>query len=200
MPSRQPSVRWGRFHSAIQLAIQRSAKKWTYADFAECFPLYCKEDRNGSMAAYNHISEYIETQINRDLETVFEQYSLQDNLDSLHQTITEAKQRQADGTAGKDVWREELEPVGLVCARTVPDLEAEAKRLREAVAEMEEANKHLGIELEESTDATREANARSTALLDKLDEVMELWKTALEESNIQDWTLQTAETARRRHI
>ncbi|KAK7466349.1 hypothetical protein VKT23_005077 [Stygiomarasmius scandens] len=200
MPTRKSSVRWGHFRSALQLAVQRSAHKWSYADFAECFPLYCEEDKTGSMAAYNSIADYIESQSLRDYENLFEQYNLQDNLDAFHQIISEAKQRKADETVGKDVWREDLEPVGLVCARTVPDLEAEAERLREAVAAMEETNRQLGVELKENTDAIKATDARSTALLDKLDEVMEAWSTALEKSEIQDWTLQTAETTKRRHI
>ena len=31
-------------------------------DFAECFPLYVEEDRNGSSATYNSISDYIGAQ------------------------------------------------------------------------------------------------------------------------------------------
>ncbi|KAF5353072.1 hypothetical protein D9758_008760 [Tetrapyrgos nigripes] len=193
LPTRKSSARWNHFHSALQLAVQRSAHKWSYADFAECFPLYCEEDKNGSMAAYNHIADYIEAQSLRDFESLFEQYNLQENLDAFHQIINEAKQRKAANNAGKDVWREDLEPVGLVCARTVPDLEAEVKRLRETVSAAEETNKRLGEELKENADAIQVADARSAALLDKLDEVLEAWRAAVENTEIQDWTLQTAE-------
>ena len=33
-----------------------------FEDFAECFPLYVEEERNGSSAIFNTISEHIERQ------------------------------------------------------------------------------------------------------------------------------------------
>lgn len=51
----------------------------------------------------------------------------------MHRVVIEAKDRKAKGDIGKDVWREDLEPRAAVCARTVPILEQEAMRLREAL-------------------------------------------------------------------
>ena len=34
----------------------------SFEDFAECFPLYVEEDKNGSSATFNSISDYIEAQ------------------------------------------------------------------------------------------------------------------------------------------
>lgn len=59
---------------------------------------------------------------------------VQENIDILHRVVTEAKDRKATGNIGKDVWREDLEPRSAVCARTVPILEQETKRLREVLA------------------------------------------------------------------
>jgi hypothetical protein len=59
---------------------------------------------------------------------------VQENVDILHRVVIEAKERKAKGDIGKDVWREDLEPRAAVCARTVPILEQEAKRLQEVLA------------------------------------------------------------------
>lgn len=58
---------------------------------------------------------------------------MQANVDTLHRIVSEAKDRKASGTAGKDVWKEDLEPRAAVCARTVPILEDEVKRLKETL-------------------------------------------------------------------
>lgn len=67
------------FESALQLAVQRAAHKWTYVnarlnhlftqremlryeDFMECFPLYTSEDKDSSMAVFQQISSFIETE------------------------------------------------------------------------------------------------------------------------------------------
>jgi hypothetical protein len=59
---------------------------------------------------------------------------VQENIDILHKVVSEAKDRQAAGNVGKDVWREDLESKNAVAARTVPVLEAEVKRLREILS------------------------------------------------------------------
>ena len=70
----------------------------------------------------------------RDLDTLFKDYAVQENIDILHRILIEAKERKSKGDAGKDVWQEDLEPRAAVCARTVPILEQEAKSLRESLA------------------------------------------------------------------
>ncbi|RDB15761.1 hypothetical protein Hypma_003692 [Hypsizygus marmoreus] len=187
------SRRWTHFHSALQLAIQRSAHKWTFEDFAECFPLYVEEDKNGASATFNSISDYIEAQNLRDLDKVFKDYAVQENIDTLHRVINEAKERKARGEVLTDVWKEDLEPRVAVCARTVPILESEVKKLRETLAVMEEENLHLQAQLEENAMATDDANTQALELLNKLDRVYEEWQK-LPTDEIEAWTVQTTES------
>ncbi|KAF9461527.1 hypothetical protein BDZ94DRAFT_1196078 [Collybia nuda] len=187
------SRRWTHFHSALQLAIQRSAHKWTFEDFAECFPLYVEEDKNGSSATFNSISDYIEAQNFRDLDKLFKDYSIQENIDILHRVVNEAKDRKARGEIGKDTWKEDLEPRVAVCARTVPLLESEVKRLRETLAKIEKENHELQAQVERNVQTTQEANERAAVLLDKLDAVLHEWQE-LPMGEIEAWTLQTAES------
>lgn len=129
---------------------------YSFDDFTECFPLYVEEDKNGASATYNSISDYIEAQnfvcalppptielrsfnsnlfnAQRDLDKLFKDYVVQENIDILHRVVTEAKDRKAKGDIGKDVWREDLEPRAAVSARTVPILEQETKRLCDTLA------------------------------------------------------------------
>ena len=77
------SKRWTHFHSALQLAIQRSARKWTYVaqlslhvnctlkwsvwiryeDFAECFSLWCEEEPDSSSSVCSTIANHLESSI-----------------------------------------------------------------------------------------------------------------------------------------
>ncbi|KAF9563957.1 hypothetical protein CPC08DRAFT_661248 [Agrocybe pediades] len=187
------SRRWTHFHSALQLAVQRSAHKWTFEDFAECFPLYVESDKNGSSATFNSISEYIENQNFRDLEQLFNDYNIRENVDILHKVVNDAKERKEKGQTSKDVWKGDLHPKVAVAARTVPVLNAEAARLRAMIAQLEEENHELEAELEEKVTATNAANERVLELLDKLDTVYENWKN-LPRDEIDEWTVQTAES------
>ncbi|KAG6827208.1 hypothetical protein H0H92_012792 [Tricholoma furcatifolium] len=193
MYNQSGSRRWTHFRSALQLAIQRSAHKWTFENFAECFPLYVEEDKNGASATFNSIADYIEAQTVNDLEKLFKEYSVQDNIDILHRVVNEAKDRKARGENGNNVWREDLDPRAAACARTVPILESEAARLRAALAEIEEENRALQAEIEESVAKTQKANAETNRLLDKLDDVYEEWKS-LPTDVIEAWTVQTTES------
>ncbi|ESK94868.1 hypothetical protein Moror_14141 [Moniliophthora roreri MCA 2997] len=187
------SRRWQHFHSALQLAVQRASHKWTYEDFKECFPLYVEEDKNGS-TTFNSIGEYIESECLRDLEKLFEDYNVQENIDTLHRIVNEAKDRKANGEARNDVWREGLEPRVATCARTVPLLEAEAARLRQTLATMQARTSRVQAELEETVKATEDADARTNELLDQLDIVLESWKN-IPTDKIEAWTVQTLEAS-----
>lgn len=76
------SKRWTHFHSALQLAINRAAHKWTwvgtvcvrratvssdrvyrYEDFQECFALWCKEEPHGAEGVFSTLSRHMEDQI-----------------------------------------------------------------------------------------------------------------------------------------
>ncbi|EDR14068.1 uncharacterized protein LACBIDRAFT_305478 [Laccaria bicolor S238N-H82] len=187
------SRRWTHFHSALQLAVQRSAHKWSFEDFSECFPLYVEEDKNGSSATFNSISDYIEAQNFRDLDKLFKDYNVQENIDVLHKLVTDAKERKTHEELGKDVWKEDLEPRVAVCARTIPILDAEVKRLRERLAKAKDNNSLIQVQLDENVKATDEANACALEILDSLDDVCEEWQK-LPLNEVEAWTVQTAES------
>ncbi len=177
-----------------------------FEDFAECFPTYVEEDRNGASATFNSIADYIEAQnfvcsvylyftvyqtqscSQRDLEKLFNEYNVRENIDNLHQIVLEAKDRNASGDSRKDSWKEDLDPRVAVSARTIPRLEAEAQQLRErlvavrhsitqqrtiihATFKLEEENRQLQATIDENNQATATANERAQGLLDTLDEV-----------------------------
>ncbi|KAF8967640.1 hypothetical protein BDZ97DRAFT_1802568 [Flammula alnicola] len=187
------SRRWTHFHSALQLAIQRSAHKWTFDDFAECFPLYVESDKNGSSATFNSISEYIEAQNFRDLDKLFNDYNIQESVDTLHKVVNDAKERKARGDAGKDTWKDNLDPRVAVCARTVPVLNSESARLRALISQLDDENRQLESELQERVKATENANERVLSLTDKLDAVFQKCQE-LPQEEIEAWTVQTAES------
>ncbi|KAF9005971.1 hypothetical protein BDQ17DRAFT_1352491 [Cyathus striatus] len=187
------SRRWTHFHSALQLAVQRSAHKWSFEDFAECFPLYVEEDKNGASATFNSISDYTEAQIFRDLDKLFKDYNVQENIDILHRIVNEAKDRKARGEQGKDIWKEDLEPRVAVCARTVPVLEAEVQRLRGSLAEVEEENRRLQAQLEESVKGTDAMNEAVLEVLQELDTAYRRWQD-LPMDDFETWTVQTIES------
>ena len=73
---------------------------------------------------------------------MFEEYDVQNNLDTLHQVVTEARERRQRGeTSGagagaEDLWRADLQPRAAVRARTVPALERERDALRARLADV----------------------------------------------------------------
>ncbi|KAF9054395.1 hypothetical protein BJ165DRAFT_1438492 [Panaeolus papilionaceus] len=189
------SRRWTHFHSALQLAIQRSAHKWTFEDFAECFPLYVEEDKNGASATFNAISDYIEAQNFRDLEKLFKDYNVQENIDILHKVVNDAKDRAVSGNIGKDTWQDNLDPAVVVSARTIPVLTSEAERLKKMIATYEEENRALEKSLKAKVRETEQADEQAMRILDKLDEVFHKWEQ-LPREDMEELTVQTAETLR----
>ncbi|KIM83167.1 hypothetical protein PILCRDRAFT_819948 [Piloderma croceum F 1598] len=200
------SKRWTHFHSALQLAIQRAAHKWTYEDFGECFSLWCDEQPDGASVVFNTISRHMEKHIVENCEDLFAEYNLQHNIDILHAVVTEARtrkqqyilqqQQQAvkDVEVGKDVWRKDLHPRTAARARTVPLLEKEAGRLRATLEEMENQNINLQSQIQKNVKERKETDDKTTELLDILDEVYEKWsKLPLDE--IEMWTVQTVEAS-----
>ncbi|KAF9074940.1 hypothetical protein BDP27DRAFT_1287102 [Rhodocollybia butyracea] len=192
------SRRWEHFQSALQLAVQRTARKWSYEDFTECFPLYAEEDKNGASSTFNTVSDYIETQALRDLEKMFETYNLRENIDILHAIVTEAKERKKAGIPPvDDSWREGLDTRTAVCARTVPVLEQEAKRLRESLStasfRLESSNSEIELEIRANTQAADDADARSALLFKQLREVLGEWENVSPDA--EAWTVATAESS-----
>jgi len=187
------SRRWTHFHSALQLAVQRSAHKWTFEDFAECFPQYVEEDKNGSSATFNSISDYIEAQNFRDLDKLFKDYNVQENIDSLHKVVTDAKERKLQSVEVKDAWKPDLDPKSAVSARTIPILNSEAERLLAMIAQAERESRELAAELQARAQAADEANERVLEILTKLHAISSKWEKApLDE--IEAWTVQTTES------
>ncbi|KAG6850567.1 hypothetical protein H0H93_011766 [Arthromyces matolae] len=159
----------------------------------DCFPLYVEEEKNGASATFDSIADYIESQNINDLEKLFKDYGVQENIDILHKVVNEAKERKANGELGKDVWREDLEPRAAVSARTIPILESEVQRLREALAEIQKENKSLQAQIEDNVAAAADAKKNAHQLLDKLDDVYERWQN-LPTEQIEAWTVQTMES------
>ncbi|KAJ7334099.1 hypothetical protein DFH08DRAFT_298474 [Mycena albidolilacea] len=187
------SRRWSYFHSALELAIQRSAHKWKFEDFAECFPQYVEEDREGAMQTFNQVADYIEAATKRDFENVFKEYDLQNNIDILDKIVSDAKARKASGKIGPSVWTTNLHPRSAVCGRTIPILEAQAERLRESLAELEAENLALVSDLEGKLGEINGLRTRSIRILDQFDETHEAWSN-VPMDEIQAWTAQIAET------
>jgi len=201
-----PSKRWTQFYAALQLAIQRAARKWTYKDFSECFPLWCEEQPSGAEGVFNTVSNFIETHIVNNTNKLFEEYDVQKNLDTLHQVVTEARERRqcsepppggsgSGSGSGKDndLWRADLQPRAAVRAQTVPALERERDALRARLADLEKENRELGREIEENEAAQEQTNAKAAEIFAFLDEVYAKWKE-LPVEDMQAWTLLTAET------
>ncbi|KAI0369181.1 hypothetical protein BV20DRAFT_968375 [Pilatotrama ljubarskyi] len=188
------SKRWTYFHSALQLAIQRSAHKWTYEDFAECFSLWCDEQPENAATIFNLVSSRLESSITEHCEELFKKYNVKENLDNLHAVVTAARARKQAGYEGKDVWREDLQPRAAVRARTVPLLERERDRLRTELSQLTAENSGLQSEMQHNVQAKEDADAEAAKLLDILDQTFTKWNQ-IPLDDIQSWTLQTAESA-----
>ncbi|KAF8216454.1 Nnf1-domain-containing protein [Mycena galopus ATCC 62051] len=187
------SRRWSYFHSALELAVQRSAHKWKFEDFAECFPQYVAEDKEGAIQTFNQVADYIEAATKRDFENVFKEYDLQNNIDILDKIVSDAKARKASGKTSPSVWTANLHPRSAVCGRTIPILEAQADRLRESLAELETENIALASELEGKVGEINGLRSRAIRMLDLFDTTHEAWSNMPMEE-IQAWTAQIAET------
>ncbi|KAG6873505.1 hypothetical protein C0995_014773 [Termitomyces sp. Mi166 len=171
--------------------------------------MYVEEDKNGASATFDNIADYIESQNVNDLEQLFKDYAVQENIDILHRVVNEAKERKAQGEVNKDVWRENLNPREAVSARTIPIIESEVKRLREALAEVwlaldvylsflrshqiQEENRSLQTQIEENVTAVVNTKKTAKQLLDKLDRVYDDWQN-LPTEQIEAWTVQTMES------
>ncbi|KAJ6561085.1 hypothetical protein DFH09DRAFT_502733 [Mycena vulgaris] len=186
------SRRWSYFHSALELAIQRSAHKWNFEDFAECFPQYVEQDKDGAFQTFTQVADYIESTSKRDLDDLFNTYDLQNNIDNLDKIVSEAKTRRASGDVVPNVWRENLHPRSAICGRTIPILEAQAKQLRDSVAKLEAENLMLISELDGKIKDTDDLEARTIHILETVDQTHEAWSNIPMEE-LQAWTSEVAE-------
>ncbi|KIK90519.1 hypothetical protein PAXRUDRAFT_831642, partial [Paxillus rubicundulus Ve08.2h10] len=185
--------RWTHFHSALQLAINRAAHKWTYEDFQECFALWCKEEPHGAEGIFNTISRHMEDQIHASCETLFKDFKVRESVNILHAVVTEARTRKQRGeTDGKDIWREDLEPRAAVHARSVPIFESEVERLKATLKSLEEENATSYEQIKMNVQRQREADRKTAELLKILDDVYSNW-SKLPHDEMALWTLQAAE-------
>ncbi|KAJ3551013.1 hypothetical protein NM688_g4951 [Phlebia brevispora] len=186
------SKRWNYFHSALQLAIQRSAHKWTYEDFTECFSLWCEEEPDASSSVYNTVSQHMESLITVRLfvlslaegtnyvflcaflkngcEDLLKKLDVKPNIDRLHAVVTEARARKQAGYEGKDVWKEDLHPSAAARAQIIPLLMEEKDRLKAQLDELDKRNRALQAEMQANVRARDTADEESAKLLDLLDE------------------------------
>ncbi|KAJ7224258.1 hypothetical protein GGX14DRAFT_424863 [Mycena pura] len=195
MSFRGGSRRWNYFHSALELAIQQSAHKWTFEDFTECFPQYVEEDKEGAMQMFHQVAGYIESESKKKMDKLFSVYNLQVEIDSLDRLVSEAKARKASGIIGPDVWTENIRPHSAVCGRTVPILQSQVERLRDSLAKMESENQSLISELETNVNESNKLTNRASGILDKLDETYDAWESVPMEE-LHTWTAQVAEGMR----
>ncbi|OCH91382.1 hypothetical protein OBBRIDRAFT_728873 [Obba rivulosa] len=187
------SKRWSYFHSALQLAIQRAAHKWTYEDFEECFALWCEEQPETASRVFTTISRHMDQSMTQQCEELFKQFEVKKNLDNLHAVVTEARSRKQAGYTGKDVWREDLAPKAAVRARTVPLLEKERDRLAAELKQLDEENLELQSTMQNNVQAREEVDDQTSQLLGLLEEAYEKW-AELPMEDIQSWSLQMAES------
>ncbi|KAJ7709807.1 hypothetical protein B0H17DRAFT_1190966 [Mycena rosella] len=186
------SRRWNYFHSALELAIQRSAHKWKFEDFAECFPHYVEKDKDGAFQTFTQVADYIESATKRDLDDLFGVYDLQNKIDILDKLVSEAKARKASGDVVPNVWTEDLHPRSAICGRTIPTLEAQAKRLRDSVAKLEAENLVLLSDLEGKIKDTDALETRTLHILSNLEQTHEAWSD-IPMDQVQGWTADAAE-------
>ncbi|PBK73021.1 hypothetical protein ARMSODRAFT_994171 [Armillaria solidipes] len=196
MNSQGATIRWSYFQSALQLAVRRSSRKWTYEDFAECFPIYTSEDKDGSTAIFNQVSDYIESQsFQRDLDKLFQTFNVQENIDTLHRIVEESKERRQRDVETKDKWREDLEPRAAIAARAIPKLEEENIRLREMLSQIEAENNMLASQLQERAKGTGDSEEKALRLLKKLDRVLDKWQE-LPSNELENWTRRMMESTK----
>ncbi|KAH9928799.1 hypothetical protein B0H21DRAFT_700275 [Amylocystis lapponica] len=188
-----PSKRWTYFQDALQLAIHRSAHKWTYEDFTECFALWCEEEPENASRVFTQVTQHMESSITENCERLLNELHVKENLDRLHAVVTEARARKKTGYDGQDVWREDLRPNSAVWARTVPLLERERDRLKAELASLDTENLELQTKLQSNVKTREEVDGETSALLDMLEEIRAKW-SELPIDDIQSWTLGTAET------
>ncbi|CAK5267642.1 unnamed protein product [Mycena citricolor] len=182
------SRRWQHFISALELAIQRSARRWTSEDFAECFPEFVEEDKDRAMRIYNQVADYIESENQarpRNFEALFNEYDLQNKIDILDKMVRDAKTRKASGDLGPDVRSDEMRPQSAVYGRTVPILRAE-------IARMEGQNLALADDLQAVVKEGDILQKRIDDILDKVDEAHNAWESVPME-DVHAWTSQVSE-------
>lgn len=122
-------------------------------------------------------------------EALFKDFNVRENINTLHAVVTEAKNRKQRGEVDRpDLWKGDLDPRAAVRARTIPTLQAEAERLREALKkacmsphrglwahtgrQIEEENVELFEGTQKNVEKEREAAEKTQELTKLVDEVL----------------------------
>ncbi|KAF9646490.1 hypothetical protein BDM02DRAFT_3004751 [Thelephora ganbajun] len=174
--STKGSKRWQHFYAALQLAIQRSAHKWTWENFTECFPVFCKEEGDRAQGVFNTLSRHMESSLVEATDKFLDDINLKQCIDDLHAAVVDAKLRKQKSEDRPDIWREDLHPRAATRARTIPLLEKERERLLAELQELEDENLKLQEEIASNVRQFEENEKTSESLLDTLDEVLREWE------------------------
>jgi len=193
--SKKGSKRWTHFYSALQLAIQRSAHKWTFEDFTECFSVWVDEEPDGASGIFNLVASTQEKMVKKAMDQLFEEYNVRENIDILHLVVNEALARRDRGERGQDVWADNRPPEAAIRARTIPLLEAESARLQAMLKELEDKNLGLQDELEANMTACKKNDDKAAEFLKVLHDVHRQCNQ-LPMDEIQQWALLTAESTK----
>ncbi|KAH8832793.1 hypothetical protein DL96DRAFT_1583382, partial [Flagelloscypha sp. PMI_526] len=173
-----PHKRYTYFERALDLVIQRCARKWSYNEFKECFPLFVEDDPNGAFTKFTTIQDFIESQNMKDLQdTIMDQYALRDNLNVLDDVVHDAenRRRHPDEKKRLDIYRGNLSPQAALASRTVPILQREVDHLKAVLEQLDQETLSLSAELEKEIQARDEANAKVNQLCDSFETAGKLW-------------------------
>ncbi|KIY62721.1 hypothetical protein CYLTODRAFT_404200 [Cylindrobasidium torrendii FP15055 ss-10] len=192
MSKHGPSRRWDVFSQALALAGRSSATGWNYEEFVEGFPSWAKAEKEHSVTFHRQIQDYIAGETRNQIETIFEQYRVQENITVMHRAILDAERRKREGTTRKDAWKDGRAPQDIAAASTIPILQAEKNRLNAILNKLEEENDVLGQELEKEIALEDKMVARTTKILDGLDAAVKEWEV-LPLDDLYAWSETAAE-------
>lgn len=168
------SKRYRNFYSALQLAAQSSASKWTYEDFEECFPTYCKEYPVKAQTLRTQMAKNI-LEVTKQLhDGILDAHNTPEGTDVLHEVILEARAKKQAGETEDtpDAYIADIEPRAAVHARTVPLLEAERERLLAELEKVSAENTLLAEELRDCREQKHEYDEKTAQRLDVLDQLV----------------------------
>ncbi|KDQ19025.1 hypothetical protein BOTBODRAFT_63154 [Botryobasidium botryosum FD-172 SS1] len=186
------STRYSRFHSAYVLATKKASSKWTYEDFAQCFPTWAAESSEGVAQIRAQLSQHMREQTLKQADEILQAYNAAAAIDELQTVISAGRARVSTSDKGKDMWKADLDPKAAARARTVPILKSERDRLLEALREVEAKNVELAKQVEASRNGRISANSKAKDILKALDEaVAEFNNLPVEE--MEEWIVETEE-------
>ncbi|KAF8508918.1 hypothetical protein JB92DRAFT_2731485 [Gautieria morchelliformis] len=188
------SKRYRNFYSALQLATQSAASKWTYEDFKECFPTYCEEFPVKAQTLRTQMAKNILEVTKQQCDQLLAEHDAPAATDVLHEIVLEGRARkQMDQYPSKDVWISNLEPRAAVHARTVPVLQSERDRMLLELDKLAAENEGLVAELEANEIQQRDYDDRTSQKLDALDQVVASFE-GLPLQDMEQWAMDAEES------